>query len=198
MSTLRDLLRKACSCCFHWIHLTSRPNFSPVPQREDVPVKNNVAFDFDHFVGEYTHLQNITWKDCKPYIPDVICGKVIKVYDGDTITIASKLHNSSDENIYRFSVRLTGIDSAEMKSKNEIERLHAVQARDALAAIVLGKLVILKNVSIEKYGRLLADVHYNNIWLNEWMLKNNYAVPYDGGTKIIPDEWKKNNKIDPT
>jgi endonuclease YncB( thermonuclease family) len=54
-------------------------------------------------------------------------------------------------------------------------------------------MVILKNVSIEKYGRLLADIYYDNIWLNDWMLKNNYAVPYAGGTKITPDEWKKNN-----
>jgi len=196
MLTIRDIVRKACSCCFYCIHLIPRPNFSPVPQNENTTIITNKAFDFDNFVNEYTHLQNITWKDCKPYIPDVMCGKVIKVYDGDTITIASRLHNSSDEIIYRFSVRLLGIDCAEMKSKNEIEKLHAVQARDALSAIIMGKLVILKNVTIEKYGRLLADVYYNNIWLNEWMLNNHYAVPYDGGTKVIPDKWI-NNKIDP-
>jgi endonuclease YncB( thermonuclease family) len=195
MTSLRNFANKVCSCCFHWFHLTPRQNFSPVVQREDVPVNLNTTFEFDHFINEYTHLQNVTWKDCKPYIPDVICGKVIKVYDGDTITIASRLHNSSDDTIYRFSVRLLGIDCAEMKSKNEIEKLHAVQARDALSAIVMGKLVILKNVTIEKYGRLLADVYYNNIWLNEWMLNNHYAVPYDGGTKVIPDKWI-NNKID--
>jgi endonuclease YncB( thermonuclease family) len=187
---LRDAIRRACSCCFHFINLPFRQNFSPVPQRENTSIVNSNTLNFDHFVGEYAALQNITWKDCKPYIPDVVCGKVIKVYDGDTITIASKLHNSSDERIYRFSVRLTGIDSAEMKSKDEIERLHATKARDALASIVLGKMVVLKNVSTEKYGRLLADVYYNNIWLNDWMLKNNYAVPYDGGSKIIPEEWK--------
>jgi hypothetical protein len=27
-------------------------------------------------------------------------------------------------------------------------------------------------------------------------LNNHYAVPYDGGTKVIPDKWI-NNKIDP-
>jgi endonuclease YncB( thermonuclease family) len=190
MMKVRDIIIRACSCCFHLINLPYRQNFSPVPQRENSTVINNNAFVFDHFVGEYAALQNISWKDCKPYIPDVVCGKVIKVYDGDTITIASKLQNSTDETIYRFSVRLAGIDSAEMKSKNEIEKLHAIQSRDALASIVMGKMVVLKNVSIEKYGRLLADVHYNNIWLNDWMLTNNYAVPYDGGTKVIPEEWK--------
>lgn len=190
MMKLGDVITRACSCCFHLIKLTPRQHFSTVPQRENTTIINNNVFDFDHFVGEYRALQNITWKDCKPYVPDVICGKVIKVYDGDTITIASKLQNSTDETIYRFSVRLSGIDSAEMKSKNEIERLHAIRSRDALSSIAFGKMVVLKNVSIEKYGRLLADVYYNNIWLNDWMLKNNYAVPYDGGTKQIPEEWK--------
>lgn len=193
---MTDIIIRTCSCCFHWTHLMPGQFFSSVPQRENTTIinnnnnNNNIAFNFDNFVGEYNHLQNITWKDCTPYIPNVVCGKVIKVYDGDTITVASKLHNSSDETIYRFSVRLCGIDSAEMKSKNEIERLHAVKARDALASIVLGKMVLLKNVSTEKYGRLLADVYYNDICLNDWMLKNNYAVPYAGGTKTIPDEWR--------
>lgn len=192
--SLRDLIRKACSCCLHWIHLKESRNFSPVSQ-SDAPIIIK-SLDIDHFSGEYNHLQNVTWKECKPYVPDVTCGKVIKVYDGDTITVASKLHNSTDETIYRFSVRLNGIDSAEMKSKNEIERLHAIQARDALSAIILGKMVSLKNVSTEKYGRLLADVYYNETCLNYWMLENHYAVPYDGGTKSIPQEWRA-NKIDP-
>jgi len=194
--SLKYFVNKVSSCCFHWMHLTSTPNFSTVSQKEEITINHNLTSEFDHFQDEYTHLQNVTWKDCKPYIPDVVCGKVIKVYDGDTITVASRLHNSSDETIYRFSVRLLGIDCAEMKSKNEIEKLHAVQARDAMSSIVLGKLVILKNVTMEKYGRLLADVYYNNIWLNEWMLNNHYAVPYDGGTKVVPAEWI-HNKIDP-
>ena len=42
---------------------------------------------------------------------------------------------------------------------------------------------------MEKYGRLLATVICDGVNVNTWMLENKYAVSYDGGTKIIPDEW---------
>jgi endonuclease YncB( thermonuclease family) len=181
-------IQRICSCCLRGCYSTPIPIFNRLNQKEDViPQLANEMIEF----GEYSHLQNVTWKDCKPYVPLVSCGKVIKVYDGDTITIASKLQNSTDDTIYRFSVRLLGIDSAEMKSKNEIEKLHAIQARDALSSIVFNQMVELRNVSTEKYGRLLADVYCKNIHLNEWMIRNNYAVPYDGGTKQIPSEWRQ-------
>jgi endonuclease YncB( thermonuclease family) len=31
--------------------------------------------------------------DAKTYIPDIHYGKVIKVYDGDTLTVVTTLHN---------------------------------------------------------------------------------------------------------
>ena len=47
----------------------------------------------------------------------------------------------------------------------------------------MNKVVELKNVSTEKYGRLLADVYIGEIHVNSWMIDNNYAIPYDGKTK---------------
>ena len=43
----------------------------------------------------------------------------------------------------------------------------------------------------------LADVYFNNLFLNKWMLDNKYGVEYDGGTKIVPASWKQyqNNQI---
>ena len=130
---------------------------------------------------------NATWDNSKSYIPHVTGGKVIKVYDGDTITIATKL--KGDECLYRFSVRLNGIDTPELKTKNTHEKEHAIVARDALHDKIFDKMVELKNVSMEKYGRLLADVYFEGVCLNSWMIDNNYAVAYDGNTKQKPDEW---------
>lgn len=135
-------------------------------------------------------LSRISWKTCKPFIPQVTTGKVIKVYDGDTITIATKL-SYDKETVYRFPVRLTGIDSAEIKGKTEVEKQMAILARDALASKVLGKMVQLKNVGTEKYGRLLANVYLDDLHINQWMLDNKFAVPYDGGTKQRPDDWNQ-------
>ena len=36
------------------------------------------------------YLQDIGYHDCKRFIPDIQYAKVVKVYDGDTITVASK------------------------------------------------------------------------------------------------------------
>jgi endonuclease YncB( thermonuclease family) len=113
---------------------------------------------------------------------------VIKVYDGDTITIASKLP-FPDSPIYKFPVRLLGIDCPEIKGSTETEKNLAKTARDALSTRINGKIVTLKNVSTEKYGRLLADVYIDGVNMNLWMLDNNYAVKYYGGTKSRPDNW---------
>jgi len=145
--------------------------------------------DIENIKGD-CELDKIEYKDAIPFIPPVTGGKVIKVYDGDTITIASKLPLINSP-VYRFSVRLSGIDSAEIKGKTFAEKEAAVQARDALRELIMGKMVTLKGVSTEKYGRVLATVYLGNLNICEWMLENKYAVPYDGGTKNRPTEWDK-------
>lgn len=134
------------------------------------------------------YLYHVEYKDTKRFIPPIHSGKVIKVYDGDTITIASKIPNTNLP-IFRFSVRLTRIDSAEIKGETPIEKEIAIKARDALHELIYGKIVTLKNVGIEKYGRILADVYLDDLDISQWMLDNNYAVPYDGGKKIRPADW---------
>ena len=124
------------------------------------------------------------------YIPKITCGKVIKVYDGDTITVAAYLPESNKQ-VYKFSVRLRGIDSAEIRGSSATEKKHAIVARDALSERILDKYVNIKNVSTEKYGRLLADVYFEGTNMNKWMVSNNYAVEYDGGTKHRDKSWDK-------
>jgi endonuclease YncB( thermonuclease family) len=136
------------------------------------------------------YLNSIGYSDTLPFVPPIDFGKVIKVYDGDTITIAAKLPNTLGP-IYRFSVRLLGIDSPEIKGKTFKEKELAVISRDILSQLIMGKIVYLRNVSMEKYGRILADVYLGDLHVNDWMLKNGYAIPYDGGTKHRPSEWDK-------
>jgi len=134
----------------------------------------------------------IQWKDCQPFVPPISSGYVIKVYDGDTITIAAKLPYP-ESILYRFTVRLNGIDAPEIKGKNADEKFSAQLAKHALEDFILHKTVTLKNISTEKYGRILADVYLDDLNLNNWMLDHNYAVPYDGGTKKSPESWFEYN-----
>ena len=133
--------------------------------------------------------QDIDPKQIDQFVPPVNSGRVIKVYDGDTITIASKLPGLKNSPIYKFSVRLNGIDTPEIRGKNEDEKEIAHKARDALSERIIGKDVFLKNVQTEKYGRLLCDVYLGNENLNQWMIDERYALVYDGGTKVIPASW---------
>jgi len=141
------------------------------------------------------NLQEADWDNTAPFIPPVTRGKVIKVYDGDTITIASKLPYKSSQ-MYRFSVRLRGIDSPEIKSKSLAEKELAMNSKMALSNVILGQIVDLKNISTEKYGRILADVYIDNVNVNTWMLENKLAVPYDGGKKMRPPEWDNESRSD--
>lgn len=135
------------------------------------------------------YLLNITYNDTVEFVAPITTAKVIKVYDGDTITVASRL-TPEMPTIYRFHVRLNGIDTPEIKGGSPNEKELAIRARDALSEKILGKIVTLENNKTEKYGRILSDVYLGDVHLNQWMLQNHYAIEYDGGTKKHPAEWK--------
>jgi len=137
------------------------------------------------------YLPPIMWNEAIPFIPPIQKGQVIKVYDGDTITIAAKLPYVESP-LYRFQVRLLGIDSPEIKGKTQEEKDAAHLSQKELESLILQKMVYLKDIAQEKYGRILANVYVdyptpenptNQIHLNQWMLDKGYAVPYDGKTK---------------
>jgi endonuclease YncB( thermonuclease family) len=130
----------------------------------------------------------IDWKNTIEFVPPVEKGIVIKVYDGDTITIASKLPYPSSP-LYRFSVRLNGIDCPEIKGKDENEKQCAQIAKQEMSDLILDKIVSLKNVQTEKYGRILADVYIGELHVNKHLIEKRLAISYDGGTKISPTNW---------
>ena len=141
-------------------------------------------------------LTEANWKNTIEFVPLVAEGKVIKVYDCDTITIATKfpyLTTLNESNImYRFHVRLLGIDTPEMKTKNEDEKSIAQLAQKTLSDLILNKNVTLKNTSLDKYGRILANVYTENgVELSSWAITYRFAVSYDGGTKKSPKSWSE-------
>ena len=135
---------------------------------------------------------DIKWEDTVEFTFPINGGRVIKVYDADTITIASKLPYDASP-MYRLSVRLNGIDTPEIKGKgvSDEEKEAAKVARDFVSKMVMNKFVRLENIESEKYGRILADVFIGDVHLNELLIKERYAVKYDGGTKQKPVSWLK-------
>ena len=127
--------------------------------------------------------QQLTVNDietAKPFVaPIEPYGTVVKVYDGDTITVVAKLQLQGSP-YYKFSIRLAGIDTPEIRGAN---REAAIEARDALANKIMHKKVEITNVKTEKYGRLLADIHIDGLHINQWLINEGYAKPYFGGKK---------------
>lgn len=148
----------------------------------------NISTDTLYHNMEFDYLNNVEYNDTTAFTFPIKYGKVVKIYDGDTITIAAKLPNTEGP-IYRFSVRLNGIDTPEVKGKSVAERDLAKQAKGALQELLYGKIVELRNVANEKYGRILADVYVGDVHVNQWMIAENFAVSYDGGKKQRPDNW---------
>ena len=145
---------------------------------------------FCHMLWPYQRYSppDITQEEPISFVIPIQEGKVIKVYDGDTITVQFKLPYKASP-LYKISVRLNGIDCPELKTKNAIEKQCSQIAKEKVSDLLMGKVVQFKNVSMEKYGRLLADVYYKNKSVNEWLLENHLAIAYDGGTKQPPDNW---------
>jgi len=133
--------------------------------------------------------EGIRRKDLPKYTPRVTCGRVVDVYDGDTMTLAARI--PGDDTIYQFQLRLRGLDCAEMKTKDAAEKEVAVKAKEHVESCVLGKTVRLEEVALDKYGRLLANVLYGEYDsdLGGTLLAGRMAVGYDGGTKICPRDW---------
>ena len=132
--------------------------------------------------------ENINPSTLDIFIPPISSGRVIKCYDGDTITIASYLPYKKSK-LYKFSVRINGIDCPEIRGKTENEKKCAFLSKSAVENKILNKIVTLENVGTEKYGRILADVIIDNISSGPWLIEQNLAVNYDGKTKHTPDDW---------
>lgn len=130
----------------------------------------------------------IEWSNTLQFVPPINTGIVIRVYDGDTFTIAGNLPYDGSP-LYRFSVLLNGIDRIE-------EKECAIRARKELDALIMNKTVTLKNVKNEKYGRILADVYVDNIHVNKHMIDKGLAIPYASEAKLTKSwfEIYKNNK----
>jgi len=125
-------------------------------------------------------LTKSTFANTIPFIPQLNRGKVLKVYDGNTIIIAAK-NPQPDAAIVRFTICLRGIESPKFKTVNPFEKHAAVLSRDALNNLIFNKIITLQNVNIERYGRIIADIYLDDIHVNKWMLDNNYVDKYEGG-----------------
>ena len=110
-------------------------------------------------------------------------GKVVDVYDGDTVKIVFPLTDKEPERLYRWNCRLINVDTPEIRTRNLKEKEMGLKVRDLLRDKILNKVVTLNCGELDKYGRLLVDINYESENINHWLITNGYAYEYNGGRK---------------
>ena len=85
--------------------------------------------------------------------------KAVEVIDGDTFYIQN-----------RQRIRLLGIDAP------ELPYCFGKEAKKALEKKILNKKVILKELQVDAYKRVMALVYVDGELINEYMVKNGYAI----------------------
>jgi len=106
-----------------------------------------------------------------------VVSRVVAVYDGDTFRADLKdLPDLIGKNI---PIRIAGVDTAELNSKDPNERALAILARDfSRAKLAAGKTIILKNIQRGKYFRIVADVYIDSNSLGDDLLAAGLAKKY--------------------
>lgn len=117
-----------------------------------------------------------------------LIGKVIKIYDTDTLTIGTMISDV----FVKLNIRLCGIDAPELKSKsnNGLESKLCRLGRNWLKQEYLNKLVIVECKEMDKYGRLLGIV-YDRLdrekCINDLLITNKFVRCYGGN--LHKNEW---------
>jgi len=116
--------------------------------------------------------------------------EINKVLDGDTIDVTIDL---GFELYKKERVRIAGVDTPEKRTRNLEEKALGIDAtnwlKEKLEGAINGDDDLVIRTELEggvgKYGRLLGWLYIGDgtVSLNEEMIGEGYAHPYDGGTK---------------
>lgn len=126
--------------------------------------------------------------------------KILDIYDGDTVTITIKINKQ----YYRINCRLHNIDTPELRSSEEDEKMAAKMARRHLIFLLTKKqldldvsrndvrkccfeenpVFMVECGDFDKYGRLLINIFDNGgLDINKKMIEDGFAGEYDGKAK---------------
>ncbi len=109
--------------------------------------------------------------------------KVVSVYDGDTVKLVFPLTDKEPDHLYKWNCRLINVDTPELRTRNLKEKEFGKKVRDILREKILNKVIKVKCLDFDKYGRLLVELFMGEESINNWLIENEYAKKYDGGKK---------------
>jgi micrococcal nuclease len=126
--------------------------------------------------------------------------KIIKVLDGDTVDIDLDLGFKIILSNQR--VRMAGVDTPESRTSIAEEKVRGQLSKKKLAEkLPIGSWQIIEtqkpDSNDDKFGRILGVfILEDGTRVNDWLIQNNYAVPYKGENKELTQaEHQANKKI---
>jgi endonuclease YncB( thermonuclease family) len=132
-------------------------------------------------------MESLTEQQCQEFRPlaERRVVKVVRVLDGDTVMIGWIVNGIP----YKSSVRLYGINAAEVHTKDLLEKQVGLEMKAELEKVVLNKLVTLYDVGKDKFGRILSKIRVgDNIQdVSEYMLQFRGVKAYFGDKKTAWD-----------
>ena len=141
-------------------------------------------------VALQTGLAAASYKSTVPFVPDFTRAKVVKVTDGDTVWVAAYQNGK----LNRWSTRIYGIDTMELKSSDPVNKQNAIRAKEYLTNLIMDQTVDIQILTgtfdekqrrtiWDKNGRLIAHVQYQGKDIATELINQKLAYPYFGGTK---------------
>ena len=146
-----------------------------------------VIFNLDRITGRYDYMDYLPsfisrWIPMKkapvvqtqeipesvPGSEKILVGKVINVYDGDTLTLVT----GQGESAKKCKIRFFGIDAPEAKQD------YGEVSRDSLREKVLNKEVKVEVVSIDRYQRYVGKIFVGSRYINREMVSEGSAWYY--------------------
>jgi endonuclease YncB( thermonuclease family) len=201
---------------------TNKDSTNIVQTNELIIIDNNEALsnealsNKDKIVQNYKDfLYNSTPKFNEALNNKFLIGRVVDIYDGDTLSCVINIF----DNYFLFNIRLENIDTCEIKSKNFKCKTKAHEARNCLYELISKQInnnifieridlrvlleseVYLVNIlcgTLDKYGRLLGwifdieDISQDKTKsFNHLLINKKLAYIYKGDTKLTEDEQIK-------
>ena len=111
-----------------------------------------------------------------------IARNTIRVYDGDTFKCSIDLGFSII--LENQSVRLSGINCPEIRTKDKREKALGYEAKEKLIEILdEATEITLQSLGKGKFGRVISICYADGQNVNDMMVESGLARPYDGGKR---------------
>lgn len=116
---------------------------------------------------------------------------VERIIDGDTVDVLIDLGFSLT---IKQRIRLMGIDTPEVRTRDLKEKYFGVMAKERLKELLSGNIVVVTKKEKGKYGRILGTFYNElNENINQMLVDERLAVEYFGQNKYEVKEKQEEN-----